>query len=312
MSSSVSICQLMFGKQPSRTERQICRHSQPSRHRRNICPLRAALLVLLSCSTVVQAGNDHLDMFNCKGKTCAVTELTDSNWQEELSKAPHLVMYVCCVYQTTALCSLLLTHPPTRFYAPWCGHCRVLAPKLKKAAKAMVDADAQIRIGGLNVEPNRGVQSLYRDIQGFPWLKFVTSPTDPRGALNYRGVVTATLTTPLASLHSDRAFNTASAGEMEEKAIVSFLTEQAKSLGILAADEELVVDEGTPDFETKAQRMGGQMDQEAWTAALAAVQASKLHESEVRIHELRQIAEYHKRSAQQLESGIQLLSQNMQ
>ena len=99
---------------------------------------------------------------------------------------------------------------------------------------------------------------------------------------------------------------------MEEKAIVSFLTEQAKSLGILAADEELVVDEGTPDFETEAQRMGGQMDQEAWTAALAAVQASKLHESEVRIHELRQIAEYHKRSAQQLESGIQLLSQNMQ
>ena len=32
----------------------------------------------------------------------------------------------------------------------------------------------------------------------------------------------------------------------------------------------------------------------------------------VRIHELRQIAEYHKTSAQQLEQGVQILSQNMQ
>jgi hypothetical protein len=38
---------------------------------------------------------------------------------------------------------------------------------------------------------------------------------------------------------------------MEEKAIISFLTDQAKSLGILAQDEELVVDEGAPDFETE-------------------------------------------------------------
>lgn len=81
----------------------------------------------------------------------------------------------------------LTAFSPTRFYAPWCGHCKVLAPKLKKAAKAMVSADALIKIGGLNVEPNRGVQSLYPDIRGFPWLKFVTSPTDPRGAINYQG-----------------------------------------------------------------------------------------------------------------------------
>ena len=42
---------------------------------------------------------------------------------------------------------------------------------------------------------------------------------------------------------------------MEEKAIISFLTEQAKSLGMLAPDEELVVDEGAPDFETEAQKV---------------------------------------------------------
>ena len=44
-------------------------------------------------------------------------------------------------------------------------------------------------------------------------------------------------------------------GEMEEKAIISFLTEQAKSLGMLAPNEELVVDEGAPDFETEAQKV---------------------------------------------------------
>ena len=65
----------------------------------------------------------------------------------------------------------------------------------------MVDADALIKIGGLNVEPNRGVQSLYPDIRGFPWLKFVTSPTDPRGAINYQGLYNDGLRGWLESLH---------------------------------------------------------------------------------------------------------------
>ena len=92
----------------------------------------------------------------------AVTEITDQNWDTEL-KEPTFMM----------------------FYAPWCGHCKVLAPKLKKAAKAL--GDVGIKVGACDVEPNRGVQSKFPDIKGFPTLKFVTDGKKPKKALDYNG-----------------------------------------------------------------------------------------------------------------------------
>ena len=122
--------------------------------------LRRLLLLLLTVAVVCE-GAGHTDMFNCRGKAgCAVEELTDANYAAKIASSPHFVM----------------------FYAPWCGHCKSLAPKLKKAAKEL--ADFGVKVGAVDVEPNRNVQSQYPDIRGFPTLKFVKSA---KSAEDYNG-----------------------------------------------------------------------------------------------------------------------------
>lgn len=112
------------------------------------------------------AFSNHADMFSCrsKGKDCGVAELTDSNWVTKLTTTPHFVM----------------------FYAPWCGHCKMLAPKLKEAGKELQAFG--ISVGAVDVEPNPKVQSMFSDIRGFPTLKFVKSAQNPsKSAIDYNG-----------------------------------------------------------------------------------------------------------------------------
>lgn len=71
-----------------------------------------------------------------------------------------------------------------RFYAPWCGHCKTLGPKMKAAAKKL--SELGVSIGAVDVEPNRNVQAMFSDIRGFPTLKFVKNPTG-KGSVNFDG-----------------------------------------------------------------------------------------------------------------------------
>ena len=68
------------------------------------------------------------------------------------------------------------------FYAPWCGHCRVLAPKLIQASKQLLDdptvADAA-GIGVCNAEQNPLLLRRYR-IGGFPTVLFLAEGKDPK------------------------------------------------------------------------------------------------------------------------------------
>jgi protein disulfide-isomerase-like protein len=118
-------------------------------------------VLLAGLLATVDAG--HSDMFKCRGKEkCAVTELTDANFDSELGTAPHFVM----------------------FYAPWCGHCKTLAPTLAKAAKALESTG--VRVAAVDVEPNPKTQAKFPDIRGFPSLKFLPGP-NPKKAINYDG-----------------------------------------------------------------------------------------------------------------------------
>jgi len=56
------------------------------------------------------------------------------------------------------------------FYAPWCGHCKSLAPTYEKVAAAF-KLDEDVVIANLDADKYRDLAEKY-DVSGFPTLKF--------------------------------------------------------------------------------------------------------------------------------------------
>jgi len=55
------------------------------------------------------------------------------------------------------------------FYAPWCGHCRTLAPVYEQAAQRL---HGQLNLGKIDATVHRGLAKRF-EIKGFPTLKFL-------------------------------------------------------------------------------------------------------------------------------------------
>ncbi|KAF0774950.1 hypothetical protein AaE_001350, partial [Aphanomyces astaci] len=77
------------------------------------------------------------------------------------------------------------------FYAPWCGHCKSLAPEWKKAAKAL---DGIVNVAAVDCDQHKELAGKY-GVNGFPTIKVFgenkRSPTDYQGQRTAQAIVDA-------------------------------------------------------------------------------------------------------------------------
>ncbi|KAK4433625.1 protein disulfide-isomerase 5-2 [Sesamum alatum] len=125
------------------------------------------------------------DQFELDGK---LLELDDSNFDTAISNFDYILV---------------------DFYAPWCGHCKRLAPQLAKAAHILAGLKQPIVVAKVDADKHRELASKH-DIRGYPTLKiFVRGvPTDyygPRKADLLVRFLTKFVAPDVALLSSDSA-----------------------------------------------------------------------------------------------------------
>ncbi|KAH9413457.1 Protein disulfide-isomerase A6 [Dermatophagoides pteronyssinus] len=97
------------------------------------------------------------------GKSNDVIELTESNFDEKVLKSDDLWL--------------------VEFYAPWCGHCKNLAPIWSEVA---TELKGKVRVGAVDATVHQSLASRF-EIRGFPTIKIFAAGKKDGSAEEYNG-----------------------------------------------------------------------------------------------------------------------------
>ena len=95
------------------------------------------------------------------GPNSDIIQATDKTFKDEVLKYPGIAI--------------------VEFYAPWCGHCKSLAPEYEKAASALKGV---VKIVAVDATQSEKLAQKY-GIQGFPTIKVFGS--DKKNPVDYQG-----------------------------------------------------------------------------------------------------------------------------
>ncbi|KAF0763622.1 protein disulfide-isomerase [Aphis craccivora] len=102
---------------------------------------------LLVNSAIADAGvQEQVDITSQEG----VLVLTKDNFQSIISSSEYLLV---------------------KFYAPWCGHCKQLAPEYANAAQHLAENELSVKLGKVDATIESELAEQF-DIRGYPTLKF--------------------------------------------------------------------------------------------------------------------------------------------
>ena len=102
----------------------------------------------------------------CQGgaeEAVTATSLTEGDFVSQVSASPHFVM----------------------FFAPWCGHCKRLAPAWEELA-AKMNVEKEVTIAKVDCTEQTALCSA-QDVTGYPTLKFFKNGAEKEDGVKYRG-----------------------------------------------------------------------------------------------------------------------------
>jgi protein disulfide-isomerase A6 len=119
-------------------------------------------MFLLSLSVALILINPIVALYGAKSD---VISATDKNFKEEVLKSGGIVI--------------------VEFFAPWCGHCKSLAPEYEKAASALKGV---VKVVAVDATVSPSLQSKY-GVEGFPSIKIFGQ--DKKKPVDYNGARTS-------------------------------------------------------------------------------------------------------------------------